>query len=68
MKREDLPKIIKSPITNDDLELKDVSHHNNGELSVAQFFNDCTEWFDDCVMYKNDNTNEVIYVSVERDI
>ena len=68
MKREDLPKVIKSPITNDDLELKGISEHNNEELFVAQDMGDSTEWFDDCVMYKNDNTNEIIYVSVERDI
>jgi hypothetical protein len=68
MKREDLPSTIKSPITGDELELKDVSTHNDEELSVAQFFDSCTEWFDDCVMYRNDTTNETIYVSVERDI
>lgn len=68
MRREDLPKVIKSPISGDELELKDVSNHNDEELSVAQFFDTSTEWFDDCVMYKNDTTYETIYVSVERDI
>ena len=61
MKRKDLPLNIKSPITGDDLYLTDID-----SLSIAEFFDGCTEWIDDCVMYKNDNTNEVIYVSVER--
>lgn len=68
MKREELPKEIISPITGDTLELKDLSSHNDEELSVAQFFDDCTEWFDDCAMYLNDSTKEAIYVSIERDI
>lgn len=67
MKRNQLPNTIKSPITGDVLDLKDVSAHNYEELSVAQFFDSCTEWFDDCVMYKNDFTNEIVYISVERD-
>lgn len=66
MKRQDLPSKINSPITGDELELKDISFHNGEELSVAQFFDSCTEWFDDCVMYMNDNTKEVIYISVDR--
>ena len=66
MKREELPKKIISPITGDSLELKDISFHNDEELSVAQFFDDCTEWFDNCVMYINDDTNETIYISVKR--
>ena len=68
MKRIDLPKTIKSPITNDILDLKDKSFHNDEELSVAQFFDSCTEWVDDCVMYMNDITRETIYISVERNM
>jgi hypothetical protein len=66
MKREELPNFIKSPITGYELELKDTSFHNNEELSVAQFFDSSTEWFDDCVMYRNDVTNEIVYIPVKR--
>ena len=68
MKREDLPNVIKSPLTSDELKLRDKTFHNDEELSVAQFMDSCTEWFDDCVMYSNEDTKETIYVSVERDI
>lgn len=68
MKREKLPKTIKSPLSGDILELKDKTYHNDEELSVAQFFDDSTEWYDDVVMYMNDDTKEIIYVSVDRDI
>lgn len=67
MKKENLPITIKSPITGDTLELKNDSHHNDHGLSVAQFFDDCTEWFDDCVMYQNEKTKESIYVSIDID-
>lgn len=68
MKREDLPKQIISPITGDTLELEDISLHNDEELSIAQFFDDCTEWVSDCAMYLNESTKESIYVSIERNI
>lgn len=67
MKREELPKTIKSPITGDTLELKGVDSHNGEELSVAQFTqHSSTEWYDDIVMYRNDDTKELIYVSVDK--
>jgi len=65
MKRADLPNTIKSPITGDVLKLKDKSFHNDEELSVVNFYNSCTEWYDDCVMYRNDETKEIIYISVD---
>lgn len=64
MRREDLPEKINSPITGETLFLQEKEQHNDEELSVAQFYDCSTEWFDDVVMYKN--KKEAIYVSVKR--
>lgn len=65
MKRTELPMIIKSPLSGDELELKDSSYHNDTSLSAAQFMDSCTEWVEDIVMYKNEKTNEVLYLPID---
>jgi len=66
-KREDLPKVITSPISGDKLELRDISHHNDNELSVMVDYDDGDmEFYDDVVMYSNDETKESFYTSVKR--
>lgn len=66
MKYHKLPSTIVSPITGDVLAKKDKSDHDDWSLSVAQFFDSCTECFDyEVVMYQNDDTKETIYISVD---
>lgn len=66
MKYHELPRSIVSPITNDVLELRGKDDHNDFALSVAQFFDECTECFDsEVAMYQNDDTGETMYVSID---
>lgn len=58
---KDLPYTIISPISGDTL--VQTPDPNDNPLSVAQFFDNCTECFDvSVVMYLNSKTNEIIYI------
>ena len=66
MTRQELPSDIKSPISGDTLKLVDIIDHNNAALSVAQFLDDSTEWYDgDLALYHNEETKESVYIQYD---